>query len=65
MSLLFIFYKVSVTNFMKLYSCETASPRNIRNCTHKISPTQLPKCELSKDYTTGRAKLEREKPTRS
>lgn len=67
MALLFISYKVSilssVMNFMKLYSCETVSPRNIRIFTHKISP-RLPRHELSKDYTNGCAKLEREKPTR-
>lgn len=38
------------------------SPSNIGSCTHKVSPTRLPCCELNKCYTNERTK--RGRPTR-
>lgn len=40
------------------------SPSDIRSDAHKVAPTWLPKCELSKDDTNGHAKVDREKHTR-
>lgn len=37
---------------------ETVSPRNIRSCTRKVSPTCLPKCELSKEGTNEHANVD-------
>lgn len=42
-------------------SCETGSPRNVRNYIHKISLTILPKYKLN-EAENGHAKVDVEKP---
>lgn len=43
--------------------CETATPRNVRRCNPKISPTLLLRHDLNKDNNSSiHAKLDREKP---
>ncbi|CAO2624206.1 hypothetical protein LEMLEM_LOCUS18251, partial [Lemmus lemmus] len=44
--------------------CEIVSPCNIRSCTHKVSPTCLPKCELNKGDPNEHAELDREELTK-